>query len=335
MEVNHGMLMIGLSLFVLSTFITGLMRRVAIRKSILDIPNERSSHSHPTPRGGGIAIVITFLLALLTLHLLDQIDTHLFWVLTLGGTSIALLGYRDDVTSVNTRTRILLHFLIAGVTLFALGGYHGVHGIGSALALIGIVWCINFYNFMDGIDGLASSEGMIVALGAALALSYLGAVSLAWVCWLLANTIAGFMVWNWPPAKIFMGDVGSSFLGYVFAVLGLFSVNHAILPLAFWWLILAIFIWDATFTVVYRGMKGKKWYSAHREHAYQRMTMQGLSHQRVTLLITAMNIAILLPAAFLTVLWPSSSPWLVGISAFSLWLAWKHITSQPQHESTD
>lgn len=330
-----GSLFICAFIFIASVMLTWLVRAYSIRQSILDIPNERSSHTIPTPRGGGVAIVLLFLSSVLCLGWQGSIPTSLVLAIIGGGTVIAALGYCDDVYSVKTRTRIIVHFAMALWALYWLGGFNCINmWFGSILALIGIVWCTNFYNFMDGIDGLAGSEGLVVAVGGSIALWALGENNLALVYALLASTIAGFTVWNWPPAKIFMGDVGSGFLGYIFAVLALYSVNNTPINLAFWWILLGVFIWDATFTVISRGIKGKRWYEAHREHAYQRLTALGATHKQVTLGIFLINCGVLLPLAFTTLMWHGVAGWLLAFTTLGLWLAWFTINStQLGHES--
>jgi Fuc2NAc and GlcNAc transferase len=325
-------------IFFLSAFLTWFVRRYALQKSILDIPNERSSHHRPTPRGGGIAIVITFLLVVLGLGALKVIESRLVWTLVGGGLGIAVIGFCDDVFTVKARWRFFLHFLVAIWTIYWLGNLHSFHfgainlvwnSIISLLTLFGIIWCINFYNFMDGIDGLAGSEGLFVALISAIALTLIGANQLALVLWLLSGAIAGFNLWNWPPAKIFMGDVGSGFLGFVFAALGVYSINQKYLPLTYWWIVLAVFICDATFTLLSRIYQGKKWYNAHREHAYQHATIYGFTHKHVSTSIIVINCCVLMPLAFATLYWPNYSLWFVSAAMIGLALTWVWVKSWP------
>ena len=182
---------------------------------------------------------------------------------------------------------------------------------------------------MDGIDGLAGSEGIFIALASGMALGWLGSYHVAIIAWLLAASISGFTLWNWPPAKIFLGDVGSGYLGFIFAVFGLYTVNKNFLPITFWCIILAVFLWDATFTLIYRMLQGKKWYSAHREHAYQHVVSLGASHKKTTLSILIINFCILLPIAFGIIYWPMQSIWLMASSILGLWLLWAWIKSRP------
>ncbi len=314
-----------LLVFLFSLSLTGMLRTYLLKKAILDIPNERSSHQRPTPRGGGMAIVMTFSLSILGLIWQHKIDFHLAWTLLGGGFMVALIGYCDDIFSIRARWRILLHLIAAVWAIYWLGVPPILHQLGVLLALLGIVWCINFYNFMDGIDGLAGSEGVFVAVSAGITLSYLGTGQITLVFGFLTFAIAGFTLWNWPPAKIFLGDVGSGYLGYVFAVLGLYTINIKLLPLSFWCVISAVFLWDSTFTLLYRIYDGKKWYSAHREHAYQQLIAHGFSHQFTTIAVSIINICFLLPLALAILHWPNQSLWFTSISFLLLATTWIHI----------
>ena len=167
---------------------------------------------------------------------------------------------------------------------------------GSGVAVIGVVWMINLYNFMDGIDGLAGVEAVTVSAVAAILL-WSQALDLVTSCLLLAAAVLGFLFWNWPPAKIFMGDVGSGFLGFVFAVLAIWSGKSGAVPLLIWLLLLGVFIVDATVTLVKRVARGEKLYEAHRSHVYQLAVQAGYSHKQVTLTVLLINIMLGIVAA--------------------------------------
>ncbi len=291
-------------IFSISVILTGLIRIYALRKNILDIPNDRSSHCVLTPRGGGISFVLLFNSLSLGLALQHQIPLSLFYALS-GGMFVAAIGWLDDVFTIHSIWRVAIHILVAIWAVYWLNGFSAFGGMmGYLLAIISIVWSINLYNFMDGIDGLAAVEGVCISLCAALVLNMFDFSGISLLCLLFAGAISGFLVWNWPPAKIFMGDVGSSYLGYVFSVLAITTSNYKMLPLSFWIIISAIFLCDATFTVLYRLYNGERWYEAHRKHAYQQLVQHGINHKTVTMSIFLINIFILFPIAFTMLYYP-------------------------------
>jgi Fuc2NAc and GlcNAc transferase len=296
----------------LAGLLTGWLRRYALAASLMDIPNARSSHQLPTPRGGGLSIVIVFLLGLLSLFCLDLVTASALWAFLGAGSIVAMTGFLDDHGHIAARWRLLVHFSAAAWGLYCLGGLPAlilpVPGfelvaidlgwIGQLLAVLYLVWLLNLYNFMDGIDGLASIEAITVSLGAALLYVLQTELSALWIApVLLAVTVCGFLVWNFPPAKIFMGDAGSGFLGIV---LGLLSIQAAWLDSSFLWswlILLAVFITDATWTLFRRLLRGDKVYQAHCSHGYQYAARYYQSHKKVSLAVAVINIIWLLPLA--------------------------------------
>lgn len=289
-----------------SLLLTWVLRRYALTRSLMDIPNSRSSHSVPTPRGGGVAIVLSFLVALPVLAVNDWVAWSLTWALLGAGGLIAIVGFLDDHGHVAARWRLLAHFLGAGWVLAWLGGFPPLNllgwqfdlgWLGHVLAVFYLVWMLNLYNFMDGIDGIASVEAVCICFGACLIYWLTGHQEQAVVPLLLAVSVLGFLYWNFPPARIFMGDAGSGFLGIVLGGLSLHAAWSA--PNLLWvWLILAgVFIVDATFTLIRRLLRGDKIYEAHRSHAYQYASRKVGRHLPVTLAITGINLFWLLPIA--------------------------------------
>lgn len=314
----------GAAALILSAALTGWVRRGAVRRGVLDVPNERSSHTTATPRGGGVAIVLAVCAASLVSLYLGMLPRRLFVALFGGGIAVALVGYLDDRRRIRPAVRLAVHVCAAVWALLWLGGLpplrFGTQVVflgwpGQALALAGIVWVLNLFNFMDGIDGLAASEAIFVAVAAAL-LSLLGgpADAVASVAWVFAAACAGFLWWNWPPAKIFLGDAGSGYLGYVIAVLALAATHDN--PAAVWiWLILGgVFFVDATATLARRTLRGERAHEAHRSHAYQWLARRWRSHRRVTLAVTIVNLLWLLPCALLATRYPSRAAWMVIIA---------------------
>jgi Fuc2NAc and GlcNAc transferase len=291
---------------------TGALRRYALSRSLLDIPNARSSHTLPTPRGGGLAFVLAFLVGMLVLGWAGWVTPAVLASVLGAGGLVALIGFMDDHGHIAARWRLLGHFAAAGWGLFWLGGMPplSVFGVplapvwlGVVIGLLYLVWLLNLYNFMDGIDGIASIEAICVCLGGSVLYWATGHPQAVALPLLLAATVAGFLLWNFPPARIFMGDAGSGFLGIVLGLLALMAgwVN----PLLFWgWLILlGVFVVDATFTLARRLLRGEKVYQAHRSHAYQYASRRHGSHRPVSLAVAAINIGWLLPVAVAVVLW--------------------------------
>lgn len=302
-------------LFGLSWLLTGALRRYALRGSLVDVPNARSSHSVPTPRGGGLAIVVASVASLPFLWAAELASGTLILALSGAGLAVAVLGFVDDHGHIAARWRLLGHFLAAGWALFWLGGLPALTLFGTTfelgwaghvLGLLFVVWLLNLYNFMDGIDGIASMEALCVCLGALLC--YLVAMPSAATGGLgypelsLASAVAGFACWNFPRARIFMGDAGSGFLGMVVAILAL---NAAWAAPQLWWswlILLGVFIVDATLTLLRRLLRGEAVYQAHRSHAYQIAARRIGRHEPVTLAVGLINLLWLLPLA----LWVAS-----------------------------
>ncbi|MFK0312807.1 glycosyltransferase family 4 protein [Pseudomonas sp. NPDC090233] len=307
--MNHWMLAI--SVLLLSFVGTAALRRYAISRSLMDVPNQRSSHSAPTPRGGGVAIVLAFLLSLPIAYGLGMVSFELL-VGSLGASGlVAVIGFLDDHGHIAARWRLLGHFAAAAWALYWLsaapqlvvfGTTYDLSVLGYLLAALYLVWMLNLYNFMDGIDGLASLQAITVCVGACMLYWGAGLGHLAWAPALLALAVAGFLVWNFPPARIFMGDAGSGFLGLQLALLSLHAMNASPVLLWGWIILMGCFIVDATFTLARRLVRGDKVYEAHRSHAYQYASRQLGQHRAVSLAITAINIFWLLPIAALVVL---------------------------------
>jgi len=289
---------------------TAALRRYALSRSLLDIPNARSSHTLPTPRGGGVAFVVAFMVGVLVLGWAGYVAPSVLVGILGAGGLVAVIGFMDDHGHIAARWRLLGHFAAAAWGLAWLGGLPPISVFGwplhalllaAPLGLLYLVWLLNLYNFMDGIDGIASIEAICVCLGGTVLFWLAGAPSAAWLPLLLAATVTGFLIWNFPPARIFMGDAGSGFLGIVLGLLAI--VAGWIDPLLFWgWLILlGVFVVDATFTLARRLLRGERVYEAHRSHAYQYASRRQGRHRPVSLAVAAINLGWLLPVALVVV----------------------------------
>lgn len=290
-----------------SYVLTALLRRYALSRNVIDVPNERSSHSVPTPRGGGVAIVVSFLMALGAAAALGMVNsTTAVWI-GIGAVMIAVVGFIDDHNHIAAGWRLLVHFSGATCVVMAIGGLVPLTFLGSTidfgwvghvLAVVAVVWMINLTNFMDGIDGIASVQTIFLSSGLAF-LSWCLSDQLPVLPLLVAVAAAGFLCWNFPPARIFMGDAGSGCLGLLLAALILYSASQQ--PLLFWSgvILFGVFIVDATFTLTSRLKRGKKLYEAHRSHTYQIASRRYGSHKIVTLTVALINLIWLLPLAAL------------------------------------
>jgi len=288
---------------------TGVLRWLALRDGVLDIPNERSSHSVPTPRAGGVAIVVAICVGALGLWRAGLLNGSAVQALVGGGVVLALIGFVDDHRPVLARWRLLAHVLATWWVLYALGGLPPVEFFGSAVALgtvgtvlgmLGLSWLLNLYNFMDGIDGIASVEAITTCLGGIVLANLVPEYANGWALpSVVAAAAAGFLLWNLPQAKVFMGDAGSCFLGLSLGMAAVIASSHAPRLLWAWIILLGVFVVDATVTLIRRILRGAKIATAHRSHAYQHAAITLGRHGPVTLAVAAINLFWLLPVAIL------------------------------------
>jgi UDP-N-acetylmuramyl pentapeptide phosphotransferase/UDP-N-acetylglucosamine-1-phosphate transferase len=280
-------------LFFISLILTFIIRRTALNHKILDIPNERSSHISPVPRGGGLAIVIIWYIGISVLYYLKYIESSLYFAL-LSGILLAIISLIDDLISLKPVIRLSAQMITAIASFVFLKGINPVSIPGieinsliilSPLVIIGIVWFINLYNFLDGIDGYASLEAITIA-----ASMFIFTGSLINI--ILIACILGFLYWNWPKAKIFMGDIGSTQLGFILIVLGIYFHNKSELSIINWIMLTSLFWFDATLTLFRRWRNNEKLSFAHRKHVYQRAVQSGLSHQKTIVLSIGINVII-------------------------------------------
>jgi Fuc2NAc and GlcNAc transferase len=281
---------------------TGMARWLAVRHGFLDYPNPRSAHASPLPLGGGAAIVLVVCAGLLVVPLGDGAGL----VIAGCGAALAVVGFVDDRRGVPKWLRLLVQGLAVGVLIYSTRELGQLHVPGLPVGLVGalclfvaLIWLLNLYNFMDGIDGLAAAEAAIVCLGLALCLHLgaQGAPDVLLVCLLTAGAALGFLLWNWPPARIFMGDVGSGFLGFLLGALAL--VAHLKAGLSLWVpaILLAVFVADASLTLLRRMIRRERWYEPHRLHAYQWLSRRFRAHRPVTLIAIAIGVLWLTPLA--------------------------------------
>jgi len=272
-------------------------------RAMLDRPNERSSHKNPTPRGGGIVVVAVLILAVWAIHLSSGASLRHTAIMTLELAALAIVSWIDDRGGANIwlRLAVQLAAVTAGLATIGIGPLAARLDISPWLLAIpfalGWMWFVNLYNFMDGIDGITGTETASIGVGlVALAVVTLGSVAGQGLMGLaLAGAAIGFLLWNWPPARIFLGDVGSVPLGFLIggllieAALAGHWAPALILPL--------YYLADATITLAARALKGQRPWRAHRSHFYQRAHQAGLSHGHISLVIAALNIVLIALAA--------------------------------------
>lgn len=285
--------------FLASYVLTAWARRFAQQSGMLDLPGPRRSHEQPTPRGGGIGFATIFLVAVTLFIRLFPENMNLWLGLLGGGFLVVAVGWLDDLRGLGSAIRLSLYGFASLWAVVWIGGLPSVE-LGVGILNLGIFgyfvgWCLtlgflNIYNFMDGIDGIAAGEGLIASSAAAAFLILAGSWPMAIACLILSAGLLGFIPWNWHPAKIFMGDVGSNLLGFVLIVMAMFSENQGFVPLLVWIILLAVFWVDGGATFLRRLWKGDPVYLPHRTHAYQRAVQKGYSHSQVTSAVIVIDI---------------------------------------------
>jgi len=283
--------MIYFILFLFSFLLTYLIKNYYIKHALLDEVNERSSHTVPTPHGGGIALSLTWFIGLYYLYETSQIEPSLFYAL-LTGIIISIVSFFDDIYELSAKVRLLAQAIVAILGLYFIGGFSSIDFLYFSIeneiltnifAFFLIVWFINLYNFLDGINGYAGSETVFLSLA--------GFILFASPVFLvLGAATLGFLVWNFGKAKIFMGDVGSTLLGYNVAIFTLYYANQESTNFWVWIILFGVFWFDATLTLFRRFKNGEKLSQAHKKHAYQRLTQAGYSHSEVVIASIFLNI---------------------------------------------
>lgn len=303
------------------------VRHRAAMLHLVQIPNHRSSHAQPTPNGGGLGIVVASSLTGVALVLVPGWSPGWF-VLGLAAL-LAAVGLRDDIQQLPALVRFGVQVAVCAGMLFAQGdlpsisfgtelGFEVSSYVLPGLLLLTSVWWINLFNFMDGIDGIAGAQAVFMLLGGAVLSAWINADVMSNPAWILMLCVTaatvGFLLLNWPPAKIFMGDVGSTWLAFMVFSLALMSVQTGWLSYATWLVLAAVFVTDATVTLLTRLLRGERWYEAHRNHAYQKLARRWGGHRPVTLRTVAINVLWLAPLAWACAAWPMWAFWWVVLA---------------------
>ena len=314
-------LMLLLTAFVSTLVGTSVYRSFAIRRGIIANPNFRSLHQRPLPRGGGLVLALVCISAIVGLWLLGMISSSLALVLVGGGTVATLVGFVDDTRQLRPRWKLLAQGILAASVLAVFDLQPLIHLPGSpafldlGLSWFGLVWLMNLYNFIDGIDALAATSAIFASTASAVLVVLVGMqkqlvadIGLEFVFALLAVCSLGFLIFNWPPASVFMGDSGSLFLGFAFGALIAKTTVDGQLSIWTWSIIFGYLAGDTTTTAVVRIFVTNKWYGEHRSHAYQNLARIWGSHLNVVLGVTLFHILWLLPLAVWSTLMPVTAP---------------------------
>lgn len=322
-----------LIILIASFSLTFLVKVIAQKKLLMDIPNERSSHVTPTPRGGGLAIAVTWFLGISYLYFINQIDQNLYFGL-MAGILISGISFLDDIYTLKSLPRIIIQAISSLIALYFIGDLKiidfGLFTIENSvllnsLAFIGIIWFINLFNFIDGIDGHSSTGALFISL----VLLFFVKDTLLLV---LAASVLGFLPWNWQKAKIFMGDIGSTLLGFTIAVLIIYYNNSGQFSIISGLIITAVFWFDATFTLIKRLLNKENVGQAHRKHAYQRIVQFGFSHQKTVLIVALLNI-ILFGLVYLSIHFEINNLVVLALAILLLFSVYKLVDSKKSFNS--
>lgn len=316
---------------IITWIITAIVVRYASKLGLVQHPNHRSSHTKITPHGGGVAIIISTLVFSMWLLWRDPADHQGHWIAISLSLIVAIKGLVDDIHPLSAKLRLFIQFLVSSALLATLYSLpvNGLDNIDHfplwlsfVLVLIAGVWWLNLYNFMDGIDGLAASQAIFMLSGAALLIAIntpkvMATTTWAWMVCLAAATL-GFLLHNWSPAKIFMGDTGSLFLAFAIFFLALLTISQGWMNYVSWSILGAVFIIDATMTLIRRALSKQRVTEAHRSHAYQRLSRHWGAHSKVTFLTICINVFWLLPLAYLSLSYPLQGYYYLFLAYFPL-----------------
>jgi len=300
-----GWLVAGLFTGILSFFSCLLAMRFARRSGMLVPPGVRQSHAVATPTGGGLGLILGLMISISLLQLAVSFPDFWWRNILPGVLLLALIGWLDDRRHVSSILRLLVQLAVSLWLLDSACFQNSIQGLVLCAGLIvGMVWLMNLYNFMDGSDGMAGFQGVFAGLVMAVLLYTAGQHAMALLAVVVAASCAGFLPLNFPSARVFMGDVASVPLGFIFASLAVYGLRTGSLELVFSILVMSVFIVDTTLTLAVRVFHGERWYTAHNQHIYQRLIAYGWSHSRVLMAYQVVNMSLVLPAIVLAKIYP-------------------------------
>ena len=289
----------------LSFLLTGIATWYAGRRGLLDHPGERQSHTVVTPRGGGVGLVAALLIVSL---LVSAGNSHGFWVQCIvpAVVVLAITGWWDDHASLGVGFRFFIQLAVSFYLLWCATNAGWMQGvIPMIMSGLFVIWMTNLYNFMDGSNGMAGLQGVFAASVLAVLFHLSGDDPFALFSLLLAACCAGFLPWNLGRARVFMGDVGSLALGFLFAAFMLYGTGTGAFDYPVALIVMLLFLTDATLTLLLRVIRGERWYNAHRQHLYQRLIANGWTHARVAIVYQAINLTLVLPGIVIAVNFPA------------------------------
>ena len=315
MRLSYSILLAGV--FIIALAGAALYFRIASVYGPYANPNYRSLHQRVTPRGGGIVIAASVLGVLLWLYCHGVLGLRSFLVFFAGGCVVGAAGFADDRFDIKPKYRLVLHFLAASWIAVWFGGLPPIDfgftqinlGVfGHTLLVLACLWFYNLYNFIDGIDAMASAATIFIGVAMGLVMAIQGQSDLALILGSLAVASIGFLMFNWPPAKMFLGDSGSSFISYILSAVMLASLARNAASIWVWLIVFAYYFSDTTSTTLVRALTLSGWYLPHRSHAYQNLARVWDNHLRMVLIVMAINLFWLLPIAIFAFRNPPYAP---------------------------
>lgn len=319
---------VGLFAVVLSFFSCSRAMRLAKKSNRIAQPGERQSHQRATPTGGGLGLIFAIVMTTLGLQMFFSLPGFWWQNMLPGILLLTIIGWRDDRISVSATVRLAVQLI---VSLWMIGfGWSGfsIYDMGLlVIAVVACIWMMNLYNFMDGSNGMAGFQGVFAGLVMALLFQTGGQQAMALIALAVAAACAGFLPLNFPQARVFMGDVASVPLGFIFASFIIYGIAVDVLSLPVSILVMSVFIVDATLTLLTRVIRKEQWYTAHAQHVYQRLIAHGWSHWQVLVVYQTINVVLVLPAIMLVETYPQYAAVTVGLALFVLGICW-HIVNR-------
>ena len=301
---------------------------IARRSGMIAKPGARQSHKLATPTGGGLGIIFSIIMTPVFIQLFVPLPGFWWQYVLPGIVLLGIIGWRDDKLPVSSLVRLLVQLV---VSLWLLGFFPFQFLLSELVVFTGtivaVIWMMNLYNFMDGSNGMAGFQGVFAGLIFAVLFHTEDQQAMALISLVVASACAGFLPLNFPRASVFMGDVASVPLGFVFASLAVYGIKTGVLGLPVAILIMSVFFIDATLTLLARAIHGERWYTAHAQHVYQKLIAQGWSHRRVLVVYQTVNVILVLPAIVLAKMYSQFALVIAGFVLILLGACW-HIANR-------